>query len=132
MPLRGAGRRMEPEPFDLVEEGPVADIEKSSCAHAIPVGLLKREEDDPTFGRFRSCPGDLFEADAAILELPGDLLVIAIRACPTREGRHHSLDHLFQLLDTPIPPRAPRRAWVSVRAFVEAFNIGGGDDVPSP
>lgn len=68
MPLRRACRRMEPEPFDLVEEGPVADIEKLSCAYPIPVGLLKREEDDPTLGRLRSCPGDLFEADPAILD----------------------------------------------------------------
>lgn len=98
--LRGAYRRMEPKPFDLVQEGPIADIEKSRCVHAIPVGLLKREEDDPTLGRLRSCPGDLFEGDPAIPELPGNLLIIA--------GQHHSLDHL-----SPVPEDS------------EAFNTGG-------
>jgi hypothetical protein len=138
MPLRGARRRMEPESLDLVEEGPVADLEKLRCTHAIPVGLVKRQEDDPTLGRLRSRPGNFFEADPGFPKFPGDLMVIAMRACPTLAGRfehdferpHHSLDHLSQLLDAPIPPSV-RRASLSGRAFAEAFNTGG-DDVPPP
>src|SRR6266478_2726772 len=60
-PVSGAPLAVEPAVLDLVEQGPVGDVEELRGAHPVPLGLLERLQDGFLLGDLGRLAGDVLQ-----------------------------------------------------------------------
>ena len=116
----------KPGVLDLVEQGPVADVERLRRADAVPAGLLEAFEDGLPLGRLGGLPGDVLERDRAGLGAVGAGAVSSPFARLAEQGarvRSGSPSTIMRLIMFSSSRTLPGKLWRIKRSIVSGGSV---------